>query len=132
MYRQLFIILFLLIILGGLVIFIKNQSINQLTNNMSPSQDNNQIIRQPTVAGQFYPDNQKDLNQMIDQFFNNTSNKKRTNPIYSSSPTLVMFSPVKRPAMVLKLFKIIHITQLSSLAQVTTSPSPTLLYTVET
>ncbi len=80
MYRQLFIILFLLIILGGLVIFIKNQSINQLTNNMSPSQDNNQIIRQPTVAGQFYPDNQKDLNQMIDQFFNNTSNKKTNKP----------------------------------------------------
>ena len=80
MNKILFIAVFLIaIITGGLIILFpkqiqENQNIyNPPTN--SKYMDNFKTIRQPAVAGQFYPQDKNELSQMIDEFLNNVELK---------------------------------------------------------
>jgi len=67
-------ILFILIILGIGIYFIfpsQNQQTGNMSFNMDFEKNKNLIIRNPAVAGQFYPFDESELSQMIDGFLNN-------------------------------------------------------------
>jgi AmmeMemoRadiSam system protein B/AmmeMemoRadiSam system protein A len=76
MSKTLLIIIFLIVILtGGLIILFPKHIQQDQSISVSPtklkSMDDFKTIRQPAVAGQFYPEDKDELSQMIDQFLNN-------------------------------------------------------------
>ena len=79
-----FIILLALAVL--IFIFFKQQNNQQTLNNKNSMVTKSQIIRDPAVAGQFYPADPNELNQMIDEFLANAT----TTPITGQPRILIV------------------------------------------
>src|SRR3989339_1624259 len=79
-----FIILLALAVL--IFIFFKQQNNQQTLNNKNSMVTKSQIIRDPAVAGQFYPAEKNELSQMIDEFLANAT----TTPITGQPRILIV------------------------------------------
>jgi len=67
MKKILFFTIFILLIVGAALIFDKNKSMKK--DNQGAIKQDNKLIREPVVAGSFYPGDKAALSKMIDGFF---------------------------------------------------------------
>ena len=74
MKKILFFAIFILLIVGAALIFDKNKSMKK--DNQGTIKQDDKLIREPAVAGSFYPSDKAALSEMIDGFFEKADSPK--------------------------------------------------------
>lgn len=79
MKKVIFFVIFILLVVGAALIIDQGKFLKKEKN--MPKQDEKKIVREPVVAGMFYPDNEAELSSMIDGFLEKAELPKLDNYI---------------------------------------------------